>query len=127
MRHHRWLAATVLAHLAVVLVHGIAHAEARVVLSTAAGTFVYAVILAGPIAGLALLRKAWRAGCWVIAGTMAGALVFGVANHFCLAGPDHVSHVTPQWRPLFAATAVLLALTEAAAAGLAVRAAARMR
>lgn len=105
--------------------HGVAHAEARILLSAAAGTFVYVVILAGPIAGLALLRKARRAGCWVIAGTMAGALVFGVANHFWLAGPDHVSHVTPQWRPLFAATAALLALTEAAASALAVGAATR--
>jgi len=115
----------VVGHLAVALVHGVAHAEARVLLSTAAGIFVYVVILAGPLAGLALLRRARRAGYWVIAGTMASALVFGVVNHFWLAGPDHVRHVTPQWRPLFAATATLLALTEGAAAGLAVRAATR--
>ena len=36
---------------------------------------------------------------------------------FLLASPDHVSHVAPQWRPLFATTAVLLALTEAAGLG----------
>jgi hypothetical protein len=47
---------------------------------------------------------------------MAASLVFGVVNHFLLASPDHVSHVAQQWRTLFATTAVLLALTEAATA-----------
>ena len=52
---------------------------------------------------------------------MAGSLVFGLVNHFVLASPDHVAHVAPEWRPLFTATAVLLALTEALGSGLAVR------
>ena len=43
-----------------------------------------------------------------------GALVFGFVNHFILISPDHVSHVTPDWRPLFAASAALLVVTEAA-------------
>src|SRR6476659_3022310 len=51
---NRWLTAAVLSHLAISLVHGAAHAGAEVPLSPAANLFVYIVILAGPIVGLAL-------------------------------------------------------------------------
>jgi hypothetical protein len=116
-----WLTAAVLAHLIVSFVHGAAHAQAMVPLSLAANLFVYLVILAGPLLGLALTWPAERIGSWLIAVTMAGAFVFGVVNHFMLSSPDHVAHVDPQWRPLFATTAVLLAVTEALACGLAIR------
>jgi hypothetical protein len=62
-----------------------------------------------------------RIGSWVIAVTMAAALVFGCMNHFVLAGPDHVSQVAGQWRPVFTTTAALIAATEALASALAVR------
>jgi hypothetical protein len=52
---------------------------------------------------------------------MAGSHVFGLVNHFVLGSPDHVAHVAPQWRPLFATTAALLAVTEALGSGLAIR------
>jgi hypothetical protein len=52
---------------------------------------------------------------------MAGALIFGVVNHFVLSRPDHVAHVDSQWRALFATTAVLMAITEAWASVLARR------
>ena len=45
---------------------------------------------------------------------MAGALVFGLGNHFIIAGEDHVAHVAAEWRTLFGVTAVLLVITEAA-------------
>jgi hypothetical protein len=115
------LMAAVLAHLAVSVIHGSAHAGAQVPLSPAANIFVYVVILAGPLVGLALTWPAARVGSWVIALTMAGSLVFGFVNHFVLASPDHVAHVDPQWRGLFATTAVLLAVTEAIGAALAIR------
>lgn len=114
------MAAFVLLHLAISIVHGTAHANARVPLSTAANVFVFAVILAGPLVGLVLMWPAERLGLWLIALTMAGALVFGIVNHFVLSSPDHVAHVDPQFRPLFATTAVLLAVTEALGSGLAV-------
>jgi hypothetical protein len=116
----RWLAALVAGHLVVSIAHGAAHDGARVPLSLAGNLFVYIVILAGPIAGLALTGLAGRLGYWVIALTMAGSLVFGIVNHFVLASPDHVSHVDSQWRTLFASTAALLAVTEALGCGLAV-------
>jgi hypothetical protein len=116
-----WLMATVLAHLVISMVHGVAHTQAQVPLSLAANLFVYIVILAGPLIGLALTWRAPRLGAWVIALTMAGSLVFGIVNHFIVTSPDHVAHVDPQWRPLFATTAVLLALTEALGAVLAAK------
>ena len=117
----RWLVAVVLAHLVVSFVHGWAHAGAQVPLSTAANLFVYIVILAGPLVGLALLRPAERLGVWVIAVTMSASLVFGLINHFIVDSPDHIAHVAPQWRPLFATTAVCLAALEAVGAMLAIR------
>lgn len=116
-----WLAAAVLAHLVVSIVHGVAHTRADVPLSQAAALFVYLVILAGPLIGLALTWPAGRIGSWLIAATMAGSLVFGFVNHFVFASPDHVAHVDQQWRPLFATTAVLLVVTEALGFVLAIR------
>ena len=117
----RWVAAAVLAHLAVSIVHGTAHDGAHVPLTPAANLFVFIVILAGPLVGLGLTWPAQRIGAWVIAATLAGSLVFGLVNHFVLDSPDHVAHVAPDWRSLFTTTAVLLVVTEGLGAGLALR------
>lgn len=122
-----WLIVLVAAHLIISMVHGTAHAGANIPLSRAANLFVFIVIVAGPLIGLALMWPAERAGALLIAIAMAGSLIFGVLNHFVFASPDHVAHVASQWRPLFATTAVLLTLTEALSVGLAVRVADWMR
>jgi hypothetical protein len=114
-----WLTAVVLMHLALNLIHGVAHIEAHVPLSKAAGLFVFVVILIGPLGGLALTWPARRIGAWIVAITMASSFVFGLVNHFVLAGQDHVAHVAPQWRPLFASSAALLAVIELVGCGLA--------
>jgi F0F1-type ATP synthase membrane subunit a len=83
-----------------------------------AGTlFVFVVILAGPLVGLAVSR--WRppAGGWIVAASMAGALVFGLVNHFVVDGSDHVMHVATEWRMLFGVTAALLVVSEAVGIG----------
>jgi hypothetical protein len=116
-----WLTAFVVLHLMTSIVHGAAHVGAHVQLSLAGSLFVFIVILAGPLVGLALMWRAERAGGWVIALAMAGSFIFGLLNHFVFASPDHVAHVASQWRPLFATTAALLALTEAQGCGLALR------
>jgi hypothetical protein len=115
-----WLASVVIAHLAISIVHGAAHAQAHVPMSRTANLFVFVVILAGPLVGLAWTLRSRRIGAWLIGVTMAASLVFGLVNHFVLATPDHVSHVDPRWQPLFATTAVLLAFTEALGFGLAI-------
>ena len=117
----RWLIAAVLVHLLISAVHGLAHGRAQVPLSLAANLFVFIVILAGPLIGVALAWPAERLGAWVIAITLAGSLVFGLVNHFGLPGPDHVAHVDPQWRLLFGITAALLAITETLGSTLAIR------
>jgi hypothetical protein len=111
------LLAVVLVHLAISFVHGRAHAGAQVSLPLAGALFVYLVILSGPLVGLAVARWRPRAGAWLVAASLGGALVFGLINHFIIAGPDHVSHVASEWRALFGVTAALLALSEAIGVG----------
>lgn len=115
------LAVLVLVHLGVSLAHGFAHARAGVELTGSQMLFVFAVILIGPVAGLVVNLFAFpRTGAWMIASTLAGALVFGLANHFVIPGVDHVSHVAGPYRVLFGVSAALLLLTEAGGAALAV-------
>jgi hypothetical protein len=120
-----FLIGVVVLHLAISVVHGQAHAGAAIPLPLASTLFVYIVILAGPLAGLALTR--WRpvAGAWIVAASLGGALVFGLINHFVVAGPDHVDHVAAAWRPLFRVTAWLLVASEATGVAVGVRAALR--
>jgi hypothetical protein len=108
-----WLAVLVILHLGVAVVHGVAHSGAQVPLSPPALAFVIAVIQIGPLAGLALTVVRPRGGAAVVAASMAGALLFGVVNHFVLPGSDNVAQVHAEWRILFSSTAVVLALTEA--------------
>lgn len=115
------LAGIVLIHLILSMIHGSAHAGARVALPVAGTLFVYLVILAGPLVGLALSWWRPQAGAALVAVTMAGSFVFGVVNHFIIPGSDHVAHVAHDWQPLFASTAALLALVEAAGTVVGVR------
>src|SRR5574338_565462 len=70
-------------------------------------------LLAILVLGLGMQRFGLpRAGAWIVATTLAGALVFGLANHFLIAGTDHVSHVSGPWARLFATTAAFLVVTE---------------
>ncbi len=121
------LAAIVLAHLAVSVVHGTAHSGAQVALDIPGTMFVYIVILIGPLAGLAVSFWRPQTGAWIVALTMTGSLIFGLINHFIIEGADHVAHVAPAWRALFASTAALLAVVEAAGAAIGVRYAVRVR
>ena len=115
------LTVLVTAHLAISVLHGVAHEQAHVPLTLAASLLVYIVILAGPMFGLAMTFVAPRTGAWIVAATMAAAFVFGLVNHFLLDSPDHVAHVNPDGRRLFALTALLLAMTEALAVAVALR------
>ncbi len=119
------LVLVVLAHLVISIIHGQAHTGANVALSSAMAAFVYIVILAGPLVGVAL--SFWRAdiGGWTVAASFAGSLVFGLVNHFIISGADRVDHVMPEWRMLFGITAALLVASEAAGVAIGVRSARR--
>ena len=119
------LAAVVLIHLVISLVHGAAHTGARVSLTPAGAMFVYIVILVGPFVGLGVSWWRSQAGAWLVAGSMAGALLFGLINHFIIAGADRVDHVAADWRSLFGATAALLVVSEAAGMAIGIRQATR--
>jgi hypothetical protein len=108
----KWMAATVLVHLLVSMIHGAAHTWASVPMSMAANLFVFVVILAGPLIGLGISFRTKLYGGAVVALTMAAALVFGVVNHFLIDSPDHITHIATPWSRLFVTTAVLLAITE---------------
>ncbi len=68
-----WMAAIVVLHLALSIVHGGIHDGAHVPLSRAASLFVFIVILGGPLVGLSLLWRFERTGSWLIGGTMAAS------------------------------------------------------
>jgi len=117
----KWMAATVLAHLLVSMIHGAAHTWASVPMSLAANLFVLVVILAGPLIGLGISLRTKLYGGVVVALTMAASLIFGVANHFFIDSPDHISHIATPWRSLFVTTAVLLTITELLGLAIALR------
>lgn len=112
------LAVVVLFHLAVSMAHGSVHTSAGVDLSAPALVFVVAVIIAGPLIGLAWMWANPLAGARLIGITMAASLLFGLINHFVIPGADRVDHVAAHSRTLFAATAVMIAVLEAAGAAL---------
>jgi hypothetical protein len=114
------MVAIVLVHLTISMAHGAAHTSAHILMSPPATLFVFVVILAGPIVGLALSWR-WRLGSLIVALTMASSLVFGFVNHFMLESPDHVLQVEAQWRMFFGTTAALLAITEMLGLGVAIR------
>lgn len=121
------MAAIVLVHLVLSFVHGAAHAGAQVALGPAGAVFVYVVIVAGPLVGLAIASRRPQIGGAIVAAAMAASLVFGLINHFIIEGTDHVSHVAAPWQTLFASTAALLVVVEAAGAAIGVRSAIRAR
>jgi hypothetical protein len=83
----KYATAIVLAHLGVSLVHGAAHAELHLGLDTIQKLFVLVIITICPIAAMVLFWTAYRrAGALLLALSMSGALIFGVWNHFMVAG-----------------------------------------
>ena len=120
MKKGQALAAVVVIHPAISILHGSAHTGAEVPLPLAGTLFVYIVILVGPLLGLGVWPWLPQAGGWLVAVSMSGALVFGVVNHFMIDGPDHVANIACLWRTLFDVTAALLVISEAAGAAVGV-------
>lgn len=104
----------VLAHLVVNVLHGRAHTELAVGLSSWQQFFVVAVILLAPLVALILAWTRYRrAGLWLLLGAMLGSLIFGICYHYIIISNDHVAHLPPgEARGLFRVTALLLVVTE---------------
>lgn len=107
---------TVIAHLIVNLLHGRAHTELGVGLTSWQQCYVIAVILLAPLIALLLSWTRYaRTGLWLLLGSMLGSLIFGVCYHYIIVSSDHVAHLPPgDARGLFRGTALLLLITEAA-------------
>ena len=112
--------AVVLATLAQ-MAHGAYHDEARVPLVAWQWAYVVAVVFVAPIVAAVLLWGRFRTvGAWLLLASMGGSLLFGLAYHFVVAGPDNV--FTNDAGAPFAVTAVLVALSETFGVAVVIRA-----
>lgn len=104
----------VLIHLVVNFLHGRAHTELQIGLSSFQLLFVVGVIMIGPLLAMVLLwTQRQRLGLVLLTASMAGACLFGLYYHFVVPSPDHVAHVPAGfWGDLFRMTAVVLAVME---------------
>jgi hypothetical protein len=107
---------TVIAHLIVNLLHGRAHTELGVGLTSFQQFYVIAVILLAPLIALLLSWTRYaRASLWLLLASMLGSLIFGACYHYIIVSSDHVAHLPlGDARGLFRVTALLLLITEAA-------------
>lgn len=112
----RYGTVVVAAHAVVLVLHSMAHTRLGIWPSTGELVFIATVIVAAPVVAAVILWTRLRhAGAWLLLGSMAGSLIFGVHRHFAVPSPDHILHVPPErWGMVFSVTAVLLAVTEAA-------------
>ncbi len=110
--------AIVVAHLLVIIGHGLAHCELGVSLPPSGSVFVILVVLILALVAMALVWTSQkRLGLIVLLLSMFGSLLFGLYHHFLAAGPDHVhSQPANQWGVTFIVTAYLLLITEATGA-----------
>ena len=108
------LTITVVAHLIVNLLHGRAHTDLGVGLTSWQQFYVIAIILLAPLIGLVLSWTRYaRAGLWLLLASMLGSLIFGACYHYVIVSSDHVAHLPPgDARGLFRVTALLLLITE---------------
>jgi hypothetical protein len=102
--------------------HGLAHVEIPVALSLLQSLFVGIVIFSIPIIAAVLLwTQFYRIGSWLLLGSMAGSLFFGLYNHFIVMSPDHVSQVSfAGWGLLFQVTAFLILIVDGLGCGVGV-------
>lgn len=95
------------------LLHGISHLGQEVLsLQAWQWTYVVCVIFLAPIAAAGLLWTSLRlAGAWLLFGSMAGSLIFDLAYHFLIGGPDNAFTLeSGVWVAPFQVTSVLLVL-----------------
>src|SRR3989442_13186464 len=90
-RFDRYLIGLVLAHFIVTLVHATAHFALQIVPAGLDLVFIVGVILIGPLVALVILRFNPPLAAGLLAVLMGASLVYGMASHFLVAGPDNVA------------------------------------
>ena len=96
--------------------HGMAHEQLGVGLSTGQWTYVYIVIVAAPIVALVLYwTRLARWGALLLGVSMLAGMLFGIYFHFVAISPDNVGHLPEgHGQGFFIATAILLVPIEIA-------------
>ncbi len=114
------IAILVAVHLVGNLWHGSAHAILEIALPDYKTAFVLVVIIISPVLGAILCwTKFSIQGCWLVALSMLGSLLFSVYHHFVMISIDNVDHLppgTPAAHKHFANSAEFIALAALAAA-----------
>jgi hypothetical protein len=105
-------------HVLVVILHAVAHIGAHVLpASFFDNAFVVVVIMMAPVGALFLLKHThltWL-GALLLFLSMLGALLYGLVNHFLLAGADNATDMSPGvWQLPFLVTSYLLLILEVA-------------
>jgi hypothetical protein len=116
MTRERFALITIVTHLAVATLHGVAHGALAVPAGGRAGLLVVAAaVYVGPVVALAgLLGGRRAAGALVLLASMATALVYGLAFHYFLRTPDHVAYApSGPWGEVFRSSAAVIAILEA--------------
>ncbi|HEV7395628.1 MAG TPA: hypothetical protein VGN86_03880 [Pyrinomonadaceae bacterium] len=105
---------TVIIHLIIAIVHGVAHRKLGIELSFLQKLFVISIITVAPILAMILLpTRAFVTGAALLVFSLTGSLLFGILYHFVIHSNDHVFHLpASRWKLPFQITAVLLALSE---------------
>lgn len=96
---------------AVNLLHGVSHVGQEVLsLQAWQWAYVTCVIFLAPVVAAVLLWSRFRlAGAWLLLGSMAGSLVFDLAYHFLIEGPDNIFTLKPgAWLAPFQVSSVLV-------------------
>jgi hypothetical protein len=104
------------AHLGALVAHALSHTHLHVMAEGWRLWFIVIVIFVLPVLAAVLLWTAKQGpGLTVLFFSMVGSLVFGIYHHFVLPGPDNVASIGQgSWSGCFVASAVLLAVVEAA-------------
>jgi hypothetical protein len=102
--------AIIVARQVVAQLHGMAHDELGVGLSSWQWTYVYIVIAAAPIVALVLYWTRYAAaGALLLGVSMLAGMLFGVYYHFIAVSPDNVAHLPEgHGQHFFIATAIAL-------------------
>jgi len=111
----KFVIAIVVVHLILNIVHGLAHRELHIDISSSSSIFVIVVVLLLPLVAMALVCTAQRQlGLFLLSGSMFGSLLFGLYHHFVIESIDRV-HLPPRslWEATFALTAYGLVVLEA--------------
>ncbi|KXK52802.1 MAG: hypothetical protein UZ13_01104 [Chloroflexi bacterium OLB13] len=111
----RAAAGIVVLHAAIGFLHAMTHLLIPVPLDLWGYVYVALVIGVAPLLGVWLMRPPHvRLGAWLLLVGMAGALVFGLLEHFMLPGADNIAHVSSGvWQGTFQWTAAALLVIEA--------------